>query len=437
MWSASRIRTAVVGTAAAVFAVCSVLPIAYMVAGTLGAGLGDRTWLLDDRQRGLLYNTTVLGVGSAALATLIGVPVGTALARVDLPAKGLVRVLLAAPVLLPPYIAGLAWIGLGGGTGLMAEWIGRDVLSTWTYSLPGAVLVLALVFYPFSMLATEVAVRRIEPRLEEAALLVARPRRVLWSITLRLASPAVLAAALVIFVLAISEFGVPGLLRVRVFTTEIFTAFAALYDFDRATALAFPLLLLSTVVAALAVAIVGDRWVTTRRGSAAGEVRLYQAWRPVILVVAVFVIGLALLVPLVLLWREAHGVRSWAAVVQGSGTAIGNSLLLAALGATLATGVGLCLGYARARTTRPVGAISDLAFVVLFAVPSTVVGVGLIGVWNRPGILGALYGTDAMLVLAYLARFLPVAAGSRPQSASCPCRTRRRRRQPEPAGRRR
>ena len=43
-----------------------------------------------------------------------------------------------------------------------------------------------------------------------------------------------------IFVLAVSEFGVPGLLRVRVFTTEVFTAFAALYDFSRATILALP-----------------------------------------------------------------------------------------------------------------------------------------------------------------------------------------------------
>ena len=47
--------------------------------------------------------------------------------------------------------------------------------------------------------------------------------------------------------------------------------------------------------------------------------------------------------------------------------------------------------------------------VVLFAIPSTIVGVGLIGLWNRPGLLGVLYGTDAMLLLAYLARFVPVA----------------------------
>ena len=40
-----------------------------------------------------------------------------------------------------------------------------------------------------------------------------------------------LAAALVIFVLAISS-SAPPASRVRVYTTEVFTAFAALYDFD-------------------------------------------------------------------------------------------------------------------------------------------------------------------------------------------------------------
>jgi ABC-type Fe3+ transport system permease subunit len=43
-------------------------------------------------------------------------------------------------------------------------------------------------------------------------------------------------------------------------------------------------------------------------------------------------------------------------------------------------------------------------------VPSTIVGVGLIGLWNRPGLVGTLYGTDVMFILGYLARFVPVTA---------------------------
>lgn len=54
-------------------------------------------------------------------------------------------------------------------------------------------------FYPLSMLVTEVALRRIDGRLEEAALMVAGPRDVFWRISLRLAAPGIVAGGLVIF----------------------------------------------------------------------------------------------------------------------------------------------------------------------------------------------------------------------------------------------
>jgi iron(III) transport system permease protein len=87
-----------------------------------------------------------------------------------------------------------------------------------------------------------------------------------------------------------------------------------------------------------------------------------------------------------------------------------NSLLFATIGATAVVTVAVWLGYARARSGGRLGQGVDVLFVVLFAVPSTIVGVGLIGLWNRSGPFGAVYGTDAMLVLGYLARFIPITA---------------------------
>jgi iron(III) transport system permease protein len=92
-----------------------------------------------------------------------------------------------------------------------------------------------------------------------------------------------------------------------------------------------------------------------------------------------------------------------------SGEAIVNSLVLSTVGATAVIGLAIWIAYARARARRSVGRAVDVLLVVLFAVPGTVVGVGLIGFWNRPGPLGALYGTEAMMLLAYFARLVPVA----------------------------
>jgi iron(III) transport system permease protein len=87
-----------------------------------------------------------------------------------------------------------------------------------------------------------------------------------------------------------------------------------------------------------------------------------------------------------------------------------NSLLLAAVGAALVVTLGLLLGYGRGRARTRIRHLTDLAFIVIFAVPSTVVGVGIIGLWNRPGLPGEVYASPAIIVAAYLARFVLVAA---------------------------
>ena len=406
MWGWRSSRTVVIGLAAGLFVVSCVLPLAsFLMTSLRGA---TTAFALDARQWGLLVNTAGLGVGTAVVATAIGAPLGLLLARASLPYKALLRVALAAPLLLPPYVVALAWTYLASNRGVLATVAGYDALAAWTYSLPAAVLVLGLVLYPLSMLATEVALRRIDGRLEEAALMVAGPRGVFWRITVPLVAPGIMAAALVIFVLAVSEFGVPGVLRVRVYTTEIFTAFAALYDPGRAALLALPLLALCLAVAVVAVALLGDRFVSARRGAdTPGALRFERSHSFLAGITVVLVTALGL--PMAVLAREALNSRSIVAVIGGSGEAIANSLRLATLGASAVIGIALWLGYARARASGRVGRLTDIGLVVLFAVPGTLVGVGLIDVWNRPGPLGRVYGTDTMLVLAYLARLLPVA----------------------------
>jgi len=409
MWQGQRSRTVVIGIAFAALFVCCVLPIVYLVATTFGADSDAYTALaLDSRQRGLLYNTAFLGVGTALLATAIGTPLGVALARVPLRHQAVIRVIAAVPILLPPYIVALAWIYLGSRRGLLAALTGRDLFSAWTYSPPAAVVVLSLVLYPLSMLATEFAMRRVDGRLEEAAMIVAPPHRVLWRITLPLVAPTILASALITFVLAVSEFGVPGLLRVRVYTTEVFTAFAALYDFSRAIVLAVPLLMVCVVVAATAAGLLGDRLNTARRSAGVSPVAFHD-WRRPAGIGFVAVVAAAVALPLLILGREALAARSLGEVVTGSGKAVVRSLFLSALGATLVVALAVWVGYAQARMRRSARLAIQVLLVLLFATPSTIVGIGLIGVWNRPGIAGTLYGTDAMFLLAYLARFVPVA----------------------------
>jgi iron(III) transport system permease protein len=407
MWSWRSSRTIVLGVAAGVFVITCVLPVVSVLRTAVIEPAEPLT--LTSRQWGLLTNTTLLGVGTALLATVLGVPLGFALARGTLLGTSALRIVLAAPIVLPPYLVALSWTYLTASQGLLASLVETDQLSAWTYSLPAAVVVLALVLYPVVMLATEVALRRVDGRWEEAALLVCEPRQVVRHITLPLVGPSIVAGALIVFVLAIAEFGAPAVLRVRVYTTDIFTAFAALYDPARAARTALPLLLLSGAVAAAAIALLRERLSSARRATPTPPSLVASRPRR-ILIAVLLVAGVALVVPCAVLALQATQSRSFAAALAGSGRAIANSVWVSAVSASVVVVIAIWLGYARARSPAVLGAVLDVLFVVLFAVPSTLVGVGLIGIWNRDGPMGAAYGTQAILVLANLARLLPLAA---------------------------
>lgn len=400
-------RTAALCLAAALFVAICVLPALYMlgisfVGADGGLSLNNYSRLLAERrQQQLLLTSLLLGVGASALATLIGVPLGLLLARTDVRGKDWWRPALVAPLVVPPYVLALAWIQVAGATGRAGEWI---------YSLTGATFILGLSLYPLVMLATEAAARRVDARVEEAALLVTTPRRVATKITLPLVAPSVTAAALVVFVLAVSEFGVPGLLRVNVFTTEVFTAFAALYDFGAATALSMPLLFITLLAAITASALLGESNLTSRHSVRAGLHLNLGRWRLMAVVALALVLLVCVLLPLLALVKEAGSLQRIAAATKDSGGAVMKSILLSSVGATTAVALALLPGYARARMKSRWGkSLADLLFITLFAVPGTVIGVGLIGLWNRPGIAGTVYTNPLIIIIAYLARFAPVA----------------------------
>ncbi len=409
-------RSAVIGLAFIIFAALCVLPVLYMIGVSLVTADGSVSLknygrlLVESRQRELLINSALLGAVSSVFATLLGSTLGLLLARARLPAKGLLRIALVIPLIIPSYVLALAWILMTGSTGLFARILGHDLLSGWTYSFTGAVVVLSLAYYPIAMLATEAAARRVDGHLEESALLVTNTREVLWRITMPLIAPMVAAAALTIFVLGISDFGVPSLLRVRVYTTEVFTAFAALYDFGTATALAVPLLAVTVITAVIIKLIVGERFISVRRSIHTGLPLVLGRGRVLVVGGTLLVLVVSVALPLIALAYEAGNVKRVTSTLNGARDAIINSLSLAATAATLIIALAIFLGYWRGRSRSRWRGVFDLILIMIFAVPSTVLAVGLIGLWNRPGLIEKLYTSQTIIIAGYMARFVTVAA---------------------------
>jgi iron(III) transport system permease protein len=392
-------RPLLLGAAASIFAVCCVAPLVWMLIGTGGSGAPRLPLdaLLDARQRGLLGNTMVLGLGTLACATVIGIAFGIALGRCDTRRVMWLRILLVLPLVFPSYVLALAWILLFGSSA-----------SGRAYGLPASVLVLGLSSYPIVMLATEASLRQVASRLEDAARLVASAPRVWVRIVLPLMLPTLAASALIVFVLAISDFAVPALLRTRVYTTEVFTAFAALYDFRRAAFVALPLIAVATL-ASLAALELWRRPIVGRADHGPST----TVWTDRTQTLTAALLGLAALVALgvpvgALMLHAWSGRARWGDAL--SGNAIGNSFLWSAIAASLIIAIGGLLAYWRTTASTRYAHAADALFAALFAVPATVLGVGIIALWNRPGWMGAIYRTDTIVIVGYLGRFLPLAA---------------------------
>src|SRR6185369_1662032 len=120
---------------------------------------------------------------------------------------------------------------------------------------------------------------------------------------------------------------------------------------------------------------------------------------PMLISIGILIV-LSVLLPLSALALEARGVGPIVAAVQASGSAITNSIVLSLGGAILTVGLGLLLGYSRARARTRFGRLADFVFIVLFAAPSTVIGVGLIGLWNQPVLLGEIYRSPLIIVIS-------------------------------------
>lgn len=341
-------------------------------------------------------------------AVMLGVPLGVLLGKTDLPGRRALVALFTLPLLLPPYFVALGWFALLGRDG----WLGRllpDAMATALagalFGLPGCVVTLATVFLPLVMLATIAQLHGANPRFEEAARLSAPWPIVLCRITWPAIRPGVRTAALLVFLLALGELGVPMYLRYDVYPLAILTEFAAFYDFAAATAAAAPLALGVAVLLALT----GRARAMPDLGRAGTQLAIALGARRPLYATVVFVLLLALVVaPLAALAAHASFadlVAAW----RRAGDALGRSLWYAALAASLLAALGVALGLAWRTPARGATATRFLALLLLI-LPGSVLGIALIGFWNRPA-TAWFYASPGLLVLGYCLQYAALSGG--------------------------
>lgn len=357
-------------------------------------------------------HSLTLAALTAGGALLIGVPIGLLLGKTDLPLRRTLAVLFSIPLLLPPYILAVCWFNLLASHGMLARVVPArtlEVLSGWLFGLQGCLWVLISALMPVVMILTLVYLRAVNPRLDEAARLVAGWPAILRHITLPLIFPGILFGGILVFLLAMGEVGVPMFLRYPVFPVETLVQFSAFYDFSAAAAASTPLLAVTLLVLTLERRYLREnayRLQPTMPGRRLLRISLGR-WRVATLVAVTLLATVIVVLPLLALAVSSLSPFAYWEAWSKAADSLGRSLLFAGVGATLLTLVGFFCGYLIHHRALRLWRAVDTLTLLLFTLPGTVIGVGLIALWNRPA-TGFIYASAAMVVLAYLAQYTAV-----------------------------
>ena len=237
-----RVKTAIVATAVlACTSVVALLATVLWLSFTSGVP-GDpqlaytlRNYadvFLDPFTYRVLWNTLLFLIVTLTLAFSLALPIAWLVERTDFPGKTAVFTLMTVALLIPGFAVALGWVFLlhpriGVINQALIALLGLDAAPFNIGNILGMGLVEGLSLTPLTFIMTSVALRSMDPALEEAAAMSgARPWQATLKVTLRVLFPGLLAAAIYVSAVCFAAFDVPAILgmtnRIYTFSTYVF-----------------------------------------------------------------------------------------------------------------------------------------------------------------------------------------------------------------------
>ncbi len=380
-----------------------------------------------------LVNSVGVSLGTVIGSGVIGTGLAWALWRYDLPLRRTLGAVAALPLALPPLVGVLAFLFLYGESGMLPRGLQALFgLETVPFAFGGVGAVLAVhvyVFYVYVYLFVGASLRDLDASLLDASAdLGAGPWTTFRRVVLPLLRPALIGSSLLVFMLSMASFTAPLLFAEGepFLTTQIYQ-FKTNGALDRAAAVSVVL----TGICLLFLVGAEAQGAATRAASGKGVGRGPGPLRGGARLAAGVLVGLALLIVLlpvatvVLLSFVAEG--SWTTQVLPDTFTLGNYAALATEPdvlapitsslwmASLATAANVVFGVATAVVVVKGkvpgrGALRALSLLP-FAIPGTVVALGLLVAFDEPSALAGgavLIGTVWLLPLAYFVRHVPL-----------------------------
>jgi iron(III) transport system permease protein len=437
-------ETAIMGGASLILVYLAVVPVATMIYASLHTGFlgSDAHWSLANYARAftdptfyrLLGNTALYGGGVAGLAVVLGFGLAFLYARTDAPLRALGMTTALVPLIVPGILNTVAWLFLASPRIGLLNAVAQAMLHVRpfnVYSLPGMIFVQTMHVAPTAFILAVATFTSMDPSMEEAAVASgAGPLTAFRRVTLALARPAIVAAALLVFIQTIASFEVPQLVgvpaNVSVFTTQIYGALQAFPpNYGGAAAMCGIVLVIAAAGVAFANRLnsAGRHATVTGKAFRPRRVEL-GAMRPLAGAAILTFFTVAVVLPLaVLVWCSllpGFEVPS-AAAVRHVGLAnyvamwnyplirhaLLNSTITSLAAGAIVTVLTAIVAYVTLKSRLRFAWILDVLVSLPIAVPSILMGVGILFWYLIAPLPFHLYGTLALLVIGFVTIGIP------------------------------
>jgi iron(III) transport system permease protein len=381
-----------------------------------------------------LVTTFILATSSAAICCAVAAPMGWLVARTDLPFSSVIRALVTASFVTPPFLGAIAWELLAAPNSGLLNQLYRDITGAEQdshifniYTLEGIIFVISCYTFPYVFVLVANALDRTPGELEDASSILGGGR---WytarRITIPLVLPALLAGGLVAFLQAMTLFGSPAILALpagfHTMTTKIWSLFQFPPKPELAAAASLPLLVLTVLLLRAEHMVLGRRGYSIVGGKY-GAPRLIplHRWRWPAFGICVLVLMLPVFLPYAALLNAAfspiattlvsfktatlHNIEFVLFDLSSASLALKNTVILGAAAATAGTAIALVIAYVSERKAVAGWRVLGFLATAPIAIPGIVLGVGLFLSYTRPPFV--LYGTLWILLIAFVTIALP------------------------------
>ncbi|MDT2731733.1 iron ABC transporter permease [Streptococcus parauberis] len=375
-----------------------------------------------------LLNSFKVSVTATVLALIVGTILAYFFAMFQFKGKKLLQILIIIASMSAPFVGAYSWILLLGRNGVITKFLSNSLglPKIDIYGFFGIVLVFTLQLFPLVFLYVSGALKSMDNSLLEAAeSMGVKGVQRLTKIVLPLLVPTLLAAALLVFMRAFSDFGTPMLIGegYRTFPVLVYTQFISEVGGNSAFASALAII---AITIALIIFLV-QKYLTEKNSFSMNslhpiESKAIASWQKFGICSFVYgVVTLSVLPQLYLIYTSflktsgmifvpGYSLNSYRQAFDRMGTSIINTLRIPLIALLLVIIFATFISYLSVRKRNAFTSLIDSMSMVPYIVPGTVLGISFITAFNT-GIGGsgflAIIGTSLIMVISLAVRRLP------------------------------